>query len=78
MTARYEIGQKVKVKPGGTPQMTPGNAALDVYAGQTGEVIDYYWISPHDSEIFYIYKIRIEAGFKEIALYEDEIEADRG
>lgn len=74
MTPRYEIGQKVTVKPGDNSQVTPGSSALGAYAGQTGEIIDYYWISPHDSEVFYIYRIRVEAGYKEIALYEDEIE----
>ena len=74
MTPRYEIGQKVIVKPGDSQQVAPGDSALDVYAGQIGEVIDYYWIRPHDSGVFYIYRIRVEAGYKEIALHEDEIE----
>ena len=75
MTPRFEIGQKVTVKPVDSQQLTQRDSTLDEYAGQFGEVIDYYWISPRDSVVFYIYKIRVGAGHKEIALHEDEIEA---
>jgi len=55
--------------------MSPRDCAIDAYAGQIGEVTNYYWISPHHSEVFYIYIVRVGSGYKEVALHEDEIEA---
>lgn len=76
MAPKYSIGQKVNIKPaGGEPGASPGDCAIDAYAGQIGEVINYYWISPREGEVFYIYTVRVGTGFKEIALHEDEIEA---
>ena len=75
MAAKYLIGQKVRIKAvGGEPAASPRDCAIDTYAGQTGEIKNYYWISPRTGEVFYIYMVRIGTGDKEIALHEDEID----
>ena len=75
MEPRFFIGQKVKIKPvyGGN-DASPRDCAIDTYAGQTGEVTNYYWISPRIGEVFNIYMVRIGTGLTEIALHEDELE----
>ena len=78
MGPRYEIGQRVVVKPVSEPDMSLRKSNMDPIAGQSGEVADYHWISPPGGEVFYIYEVRISNGHKEVVLYEDEIEADRG
>ena len=75
MAPRYTIGQKVRIKPVSSQNMSPRDCAIDAYAGQIGEVTNYYWISPRGGEVFYIYTVRVGTGYKEIALHEDEIEA---
>lgn len=74
MRAKYRIGQKVRIIPVGERLLLRDNA-LDTYAGQIGEVVNYYWISPRDGNVFYIYTVRTGAGRKELVLHEDEIEA---
>jgi hypothetical protein len=70
---RYQVGQKVIVKlPTGKSRGTR-DSTLEPYAGQIGEVIDYYWISPRFGEVFYIYRVRMAVDNKEIILHEDEI-----
>ena len=54
---------------------SPRDCAIDSYAGQIGEITNYYWISPRVGEVFYIYMVRVGTGYEEIALHEDEIEA---
>jgi hypothetical protein len=71
---KYEIGQKVIIKPIKEPA-SPRESDIDSYAGQIGEVTDYYWISPRTSTVFYIYTVRVGTGYKEVVLHEDEIEA---
>ena len=75
MAPKYLIGQKVKIKPAESQRTSPRDCVIDAYVGQIGEVTNYYWISPHGSEVFYIYMVRVGSGYKEIALHEDEIEA---
>lgn len=75
MAPKYEIGQKVTIKPVKSQHLSSRDCTIDAHAGQIGEVTDYYWISPHRDEVFYIYTVRVGTGFKEIALHEDEIEA---
>ena len=73
MVTKYEIGQKVLVKPVSEQDVSLRAAALQPYAGQTGEITDYHWIYPPNGNLFYLYTIRIGEGGKEIVLYEDEI-----
>lgn len=76
MAPKYNIGQKVIITPVKTQPLSSRDSGLEPYAGQVGEVADYYWISPREStEVFYIYSIRIGTGDKEVVLHEDEIEA---
>ena len=74
MAPKYGIGQKVTIRQVESPHMSPRDCAIDAYAGQTGEVTNYYWISRRDGEVFYIYMVRVGTGYQEIALHEDEIE----
>lgn len=75
MEPKYSIGQKVKIKLAGGQHMPLRDCAIDEYIGEIGEVTNYYWISPHHSEVFYIYIVRVGSGYKKITLHEDEIEA---
>jgi len=76
MVPKYLIGQKVKIKPADSERdASPRDCAIDAYAGQIGEITNYYWISPRVGEVLYIYMVRVGTGYKEIALHEDEIEA---
>ena len=73
MAGKYKIGQKVKIEPVQGKHLSPRDSAIDIYAGQIGEVTDYHWISPRNGEVFYIYTVRVGAGHTEIVLHEDEI-----
>ena len=74
MGAKYEIGQKVIIKPVCDQPSSLRESDIQAYAGQIGEVSNYYWISPRTSEVFYIYNVRVGTGYKELVLYEDELE----
>ena len=71
MAARYEIGQRVVIAPVSPQHYTPRDADIEGYVGQSGKVIDYYWVTMRRGEVFYIYCVEI--GDKEITLHEDEI-----
>ena len=73
MNPKYEIGQKVLVNPV-INQQSPRGCDVERYAGQIGEVTDYYWISPRSNEVIYIYTVKVGAGCKEVVLHEDEME----
>ena len=75
MTARYSIGQKVTIKQADNQRLLARDSAIDEYTGQSGEITNYYWISPRGGQVFYMYEVRIGTGHNEIALHEDEIEA---
>ena len=79
MTPRYEIGQKVRVRPVSNQPLSPRDSGLEQYTGQCGEVADYYWISlDRGATVVYIYTIRVGDSREEVVLHEDELEADRG
>jgi hypothetical protein len=73
MAPKYVKGQKVIITPVGS-QDSVRSSDLEVYAGQTGRVTDYYWIGSNRGEVFYIYTVRIGTGDKEVVLHEDELE----
>ena len=75
MNAKYEIGQKVIIRSNTNQSLSLRDCTIEPYAGQLGQVTDYYWITPRANAVFYIYNVRVGEGSKEIALYEDEIEA---
>ena len=74
MAPKYGIGQKIIIRPVKNQALGPRDCTIEPYAGQIGEVTDYYGISPRAGEAFYIYTVRVGMGYKEIALHEDEIE----
>ena len=75
MNHKYEIGQKVIIRSNTNQSLSLRDCTIEPYAGQLGQVTDYYWITPRANAVFYIYNVRVGEGSKEIALYEDEIEA---
>ena len=77
MTARYRKGQKVTIVPHKDQPVSPRDADIEPYIGQTGKIIDYYWIRPDTgTKFFYIYTVRIGGtSNKEVVVHEDEIEA---
>ena len=75
MAPKYEIGQKVIVTPVKNQHLSPRDSDIGAYAGRSGKVTDYYWISTGTGEAFYIYTVQMEAGHKDIVLHEDEIQA---
>jgi len=72
---RYEIGQKVIIRPVSEQPLTLRENDISSYAGRTGAVSNHYWISPRIGKVFYIYTVRADNDYKEIVVYEDEIEA---
>ena len=78
MAARYGKGQKVIITPAKNQCFSPRDSDISTYAGKSGRVTDYYWLSTHSSEDFYIYTVRLEADDKDIVLHEDEIQAHVG
>jgi len=74
MAPRYEKGQKVIITPVKSQGLSPRDSDIRQYAGQTGEVIDYYWIKLNTGECFYLYAVRITTDQKEVVLHEDELE----
>ena len=75
MAPKYEIGQKVIITPVKNQHLSPRDSDIGAYAGRSGKVTDYYWISTGSGEAFYIYTVQMEAGHKDIVLHEDEIQA---
>ena len=73
MSLKYEIGQKVIIRPVQAQQISPRDADLEPYTGGIGKVTDYYWIRPNSGQVFYIYTVQMEIDNKEIVLHEDEI-----
>jgi len=76
MASKYQIGQRVVIKPVSTQSLSPRDSALEPYAGQIGKVTDYYWVSlGRGAQVFYIYTVQVETDQKELVVHEDELEA---
>lgn len=75
MAPKYNIGQKVTIAPVQNQNLSSRDSDIGTYAGKSGTVADYYWITPNSGEAFYIYTVQIEAERKDIVLHEDEIQA---
>ena len=76
MAPRYQVGQKVIIKPMNEGPPSTRDSALQPYLGQIGKIADHHWISrDRDSEVFYIYTIIVDSDQKEIVLHEDELQA---
>jgi hypothetical protein len=63
------------IQPVSEKGLTQREYDINMYAGQVGEISNYYWISPRTGQIFYIYNVRVGRERKEIVVYEDEMEA---
>jgi hypothetical protein len=71
---RFVKGQKVIIKPVDEKGTTRREYAVNQYAGQVGEISDYYYISPRTEQIFFIYNVLVGKEKKVIVVYEDELE----
>jgi hypothetical protein len=69
---KFKIGQKVTVKK--SDLLALRDSTISKYANKTGIVTNYYSISPHWSEVFFIYTVQIGQGPKDVVLHEDEIQ----
>jgi ribosomal protein L21E len=72
--AKYSVGQRVVIRPLSEPGPTHRENDISRYAGHTGVVTDFYWISPRAGQLFYIYHVRVGKERKEVVIYEDEME----
>ncbi len=72
---RYVKGQKVVIQPVSEKGLTQREYDINMFAGQVGEISNYYWISPRTGQIFYIYNVRVGKERKEIVAYEDELQS---
>ena len=77
MEPKYEIGQKVTIKPVKNHSQSARDSDIGQYAERSGTVTNYHWISPTGNQVFYIYTVKIGAEQKEIVLHEDELKADK-
>jgi hypothetical protein len=75
MKPRYVKGQKVVIQPVSEKGLTQREYDINMFAGQVGEISNYYWISPRTGQIFYIYNVRVGKDRKEIVAYEDELQS---
>ena len=73
MTAKYETGQKVTIRPVSEQSFSTRDSDLRHYIGMTGEITNYYWIRPPTGEDFYLYTVKFDTSNKEVVLYEDEL-----
>ena len=71
---RYVVGQRVIIQPVNEKGISQREDDVDQYAGKEGKISNYYWISPRTGQVFFIYKVLVDGGRKEIVVYEDEIE----
>ncbi|MGD1118864.1 MAG: hypothetical protein ABR886_05190 [Dehalococcoidales bacterium] len=71
---RYTKGQKVVIRPISETGATQREYNVSEYASKVGEISNYYWISPREGQIFFIYNVRVGKERKEIVVYEDELE----
>ena len=74
MNPKCNVGQKVVIRQANNQPDSPRDCTIASYAGKIGEVTRYYWLSPREGEVFYLYTVRVGTGYDEITLYEDEIE----
>ena len=74
MGPKFAIGQRVVINPVSEKGPTQRDNDVMTYAGQVGQVSNFYSISPSAGQIFHIYKVRIGREKKEIVVYEDEME----
>ncbi len=74
MSAKFGVGEKVIVRLASDQTLSPRDAALESFDGQSGEIVGFYSISPSPGQVFYTYTVSIGPGSKKVVLHEDEIE----
>ncbi len=74
MSPRYQVGEIVRVKELTVSSSDPRSVGVGQYSGQVGKVIDYYWISPRFSAVFYLYRVKFGDEQDEIVFHEDELQ----
>ena len=72
---KYLVGQKVVLQPISGQGVSQRDYDVNRYSGKEGRVSNYYWLNPRTGQIFFIYKVLVDDGRKEIVVYEDEMEA---
>jgi len=73
MTAKFSIGEKVMVTPPAGAITDVRDADVSQYVGQRGTVSDSWWVDSARGDVFYIYKVKLGGGEKEVVLHEDEL-----
>ena len=71
---RFAKGQKVVIKPVDEKSTTGRECDVNEYAGQVGEISNFYYMTPPSGQTFFIYNVRVGKEKKEIVVYEDELE----
>ena len=71
---RFNKGQQVVIKPVDEKGVTKREYDVNAYAGTIGEISDYYYVSMHSGQVFYIYHVKVGKDKKDIVVYEDELE----
>ena len=71
---RFNKGQQVVIKPVDEKGVTKREYDVNAYAGTIGEISDYYYVSMHSGQLFYIYHVKVGKDKKDIVVYEDELE----
>ena len=71
---RYVKGQRVVIKPVDEAGVTKRENDVNEYSGVVGEITNYYYMSLHTGQVFFIYNVRVGKEQKEIVVYEDELE----
>lgn len=71
---RFNKGQQVVIKPVDEKGVTKREYDVNAYAGTLGEISDYYYVSMHSGQLFYIYHVKVGKDKKDIVVYEDELE----
>ena len=75
MAPKYAKGQKVLIMPVKNQHLSARDSSIEAYAGSSGKVTDYYWISTGSGKAFYVYTVQVESDEADIVLHEDEIQA---
>jgi hypothetical protein len=71
---RFGKGQRVVIKPVDEKGVTKREYAVNEFAGEVGEISDFYYMNLRSGQVFFIYNVRVGKEKKEIVVYEDELE----
>jgi hypothetical protein len=71
---RFGKGQRVVIKPVDEKGVTKREFDVNEYAGEVGEIHDFYYISLRSGQVFFIYNVCVGKEKRVIVVYEDELE----